>query len=228
MGGVDVLAFAPHPDDVELFCGGTMLVARAGGLRTAIVDMTEGERSTNGDPERRAKERDVASQLLGLCARISLRLPDCELGRAQSDRDAVVDALRELTPRIVLAPYGDRRHPDHAAAARLVREACFLAGVARHRHGPAHRPQRVCWYMQHDTFEPSVVVDIGAVWDQREQLLRTYESQVLPTQGSTPTALNDGNFLALLQARAVTYGSSVGVRFGEPLRLDRPVLWNSL
>src|SRR4051812_12774281 len=49
VGVIDVVAFAPHPDDVELFCGGTMLVAAAQGLSTAIVDMSDGELSTNGD-----------------------------------------------------------------------------------------------------------------------------------------------------------------------------------
>ena len=48
---VDVLAFGPHPDDVDLCAGGLMLKMRAAGYRTAIVDMTRGEKASRGTPE---------------------------------------------------------------------------------------------------------------------------------------------------------------------------------
>src|SRR4029079_2176701 len=70
--GIDLAAFAPHPDDVELFCGGTMLVAAAAGLTTAIVDLTDGELSTNGTLEQRARERDEATGLMRLAVRRGL------------------------------------------------------------------------------------------------------------------------------------------------------------
>lgn len=226
--GVDVVAFAPHPDDVELFCGGTMLVAAANGLSTAIVDMSEGELSTNGDAVRRARERDLASDLMGLAARRSLALPDGSLGTDESHRAAVVAALRELRPRVVLAPFGDDRHPDHAAAARLVREACFLAGLRRYGTGEPHRPTRVYRYMLHTPFEPAVVVDVGTVWQARRDLLRVYESQVSHGADDEPTALNGGRFVAMLEARSVHFGASAGVDHGEPFDTDGPVLLQSL
>jgi bacillithiol biosynthesis deacetylase BshB1 len=226
--GVDVVAFAPHPDDVELFCGGTMLVAAAGGLSTAVVDLSDGELSTNGNPATRARERDQASDLMGLTARLALSLPDGALGVDESHRSAVVDALRELRPRVVLAPFGDDRHPDHAAAARLVRDACFMAGVRRYGSGAPHRPARVYRYMLHQPFEPKVVVDVGGVWQSRCELLRAYASQVSRGADDEPTALNDGRFVAMLEARAVHYGALAGIAYGEPFDTDGPVLMQSL
>jgi N-acetylglucosamine malate deacetylase 1 len=220
---LDVVAFAPHPDDAELFCSGTLLVAADRGLGTAIVDMTEGELSTN---PRVAGEREAATELLGLAARVSLTLPDGGLRNDAEQRAAVVDAVRELRPRVVLAPYGDDRHPDHAGAARLVTEACFLAGVGRFGAGTQHRPQRVYRYMLHKPFEPSVVVDMSAVWERRRALFAVFESQLNGT--GRPTGLNDGGFLALLEARAVSYGAQVGVAHGEPLHADGPLLLQAL
>jgi bacillithiol biosynthesis deacetylase BshB1 len=205
-----------------------MLVAAAQGLTTAVVDLTDGELSTNGDPARRARERDLASELMGLTARRSLSLPDGSLGVEGSQRDAVVGALRELGPRVVLAPFGDDRHPDHAAAARLVRDACFLAGLRRYGSGEPHRPARVYRYMQHTPFEPRVVVDVGSVWPSRCELLRVYESQVSRGAEDAPTALNDGRFVALMEARARHYGALAGVEHGEPLDTDGPPLLQSL
>ena len=228
MSAVDVLAFAPHPDDVELFCGGTMLLAARAGLATAIVDLTEGELSTNGDPVRRSAEREAASDLLALAARVSLRLPDGLLGTDVSHRDAVVETLRQLAPRMVLAPYWEDRHPDHEAAGRIVREAVFFSGVAKYGAGAAHRPARVYWYMLHHVFEPSVVIDIGPVWEQRLRLFDVYSSQLSPNGDSVPTALNDAGFAEMLRARAACYGAMVGVSYGEPLHVVGPLGLRSL
>jgi bacillithiol biosynthesis deacetylase BshB1 len=223
-GAVDVVAFAPHPDDVELFCGGTMLVAAAAGLTTAIVDLTDGELSTNGTPEHRARERDAATALLGLAARRSLSLPDGGLTDTEIHRGAVVHALRELRPRLVLAPFGTDRHPDHEAAAALVRHACFLAGLRRYGTGSPHRPTRVYRYMLHAPFEPKLVVDVSDVWAARRELLRVYASQVSLGADDAPTALNDGRFLAMLEARAAYYGALAGVSHAEAFDADGPVL----
>jgi bacillithiol biosynthesis deacetylase BshB1 len=228
VAAVDVLAFSPHPDDVEFFCAGSMLLAAKAGLRTAVVDLTEGELSTNGDPVRRSVERDAAGELLGLATRVSLGLPDGALGSDGSHRDAVVETLRELAPRVVLAPYWQDRHPDHEAAGRIVREACFFSGVAKYGPGPAHRPARVYWYMLHHVFEPSVVIDISPVWDQRRRLLEVYASQLDSNGDSAPSAINDGSFAEMLRARATWYGAMVGVGYGEPFHVAGPIGLRSL
>ena len=44
----DVLAIAAHRDDVEQTCGGTLLRMASRGLRTAILDLTQGEAGTRG------------------------------------------------------------------------------------------------------------------------------------------------------------------------------------
>jgi bacillithiol biosynthesis deacetylase BshB1 len=222
---VDLVAFAPHPDDVEFFCGGTMLVAARSGLRTAIVDLTEGELSTNGSPPRRSAERDAASEILGLTCRVSLGLPDGSVGSDTGHRAALIDVLRELRPRVVLAPHASDRHPDHAAAGRLVHDACFFAGVAKHTPSrPAHRPERVYSYMLHHPFDVSAVMDVGPVWEQRLELIDVYESQGSGSDGSVPTAINDPVFRELLVARATFYGAMAGVAHGEPFGLSGPAV----
>ena len=45
-----------------------MLAAAAAGLTTAIVDLTDGELSTNGTLEQRARAGDDARELLGVAA----------------------------------------------------------------------------------------------------------------------------------------------------------------
>ena len=82
--------------------------------------------------------------------------------------------------------------------------------------------------MLHTPFEPAVVVDVSSVWERRRELLRVYASQVELGPDDEPTALNDGSFLAVLEARAVHYGSLAQVAYGEPLATDGPVLLREL
>src|SRR5271168_1565702 len=73
---IDVLAIAAHRDDVEQTCGGTLLRMASRGLRTAILDLTEGEAGTRGNAVERAQEAAQAAQLLGVGWRRALDLPD--------------------------------------------------------------------------------------------------------------------------------------------------------
>src|SRR5664279_2923042 len=127
----DVLAIAAHRDDVEQTCGGTLLRMAARGLRTAILDLTQGESGTRGTAEDRAREAAEAARLLGVGWRQALDLPDGAIENTLENRKKVVRVLRQLRPRVVILPYWQARHPDHAIVATLGYEACFLSGLAK-------------------------------------------------------------------------------------------------
>src|ERR1043166_1158456 len=77
---IDVLAFGAHPDDVELFAGGTLAKMASRGYATGIVDLTRGELGTRGTPAIRAQEAREAARILGLKVRDNLRFPDSRIG----------------------------------------------------------------------------------------------------------------------------------------------------
>src|SRR5579862_9443086 len=124
----DILAIAAHRDDVEQTCGGSLLRMAARGLRTAILDLTRGEAGTRGTAEDRAREADEAARLLGVSRRLALELPDGNIENTFENRLEIVRVLRQLRPRVVILPYWEARHPDHAITATLGSEACFLSG----------------------------------------------------------------------------------------------------
>ena len=117
---VDVLAFGPHPDDVELGAGGLMLTLAASGHRLAVVDLTRGEAGTRGSVASRAAERDAASSAMGLVGREDLGLPDTSLVVSPEMTEPLVAAIRKWRPALVLGPDAVDLHPDHVAAAGLV------------------------------------------------------------------------------------------------------------
>ena len=81
---VDVLAVGPHPDDVELLCGGTLARCADQGYRTGILDLTRGETGTRGNAELRAAEAQIAAGILGVSVRLNAGLPDAAIENSRT------------------------------------------------------------------------------------------------------------------------------------------------
>lgn len=220
--GIDVLAFGPHPDDVELFCGGTLARLAQLGHSTAVVDLTRGERASNGTPEERAREAAAAGRVLGLRFRDNLGLPDTGLNPhdAAQLRSAVA-ALRLHRPEIVLLPWIEERHPDHAAAGALLTKAVYFAGVRGFDAGPpAARfvPRQVLYYAMRYRMQPSFVVDTSAAAVTKRTAIACYASQVQRREGGVATLVSSSRALDAIEARDRYYGSMIGASHGEALR----------
>jgi len=141
---IDLLAIAAHRDDVELTCGGTLAKAASLGQRTAILDLTQGEMGTRGSAAIRADEAERGARVIGVAIRENLCLPDAAIENNPTTREQLVRVIRKLRPKVVIAPAREGRHPDHAATAQLVRDACLLAGIAKLAPDmPKHRPHKI-------------------------------------------------------------------------------------
>lgn len=222
MTPVDILAFSTHPDDVELACGGTLILAARAGLGVGLADLTAGEAATRGTPDLRRAEAEEAARRLGVTWRTCLGLPDGRVGETPDQADAIVRIIRTARPRIVLLPYPQDRHPDHAAAARLIERAAFLARLRGRPGESPHAVGRLLHYCGHHPFAPSVVVDVSAVWAQRMHALAAHASQ-FGAAGGAPTALSGGDFLRYVEARAVCHGALIGAAHGEGFAMAGPV-----
>lgn len=225
MPKLDVLAFGAHPDDVELSCGGTLVTLQRQGYRTGIIDLTRGERGTQGDRATREQEAEKAAGILQLAARENLALPDCGLRQCEEHRRPIIAALRQYTPTIVLAPAPQDRHPDHGHASTLVTDACFYAGLSElDADGLPHRPDRVLYYMQNEPFAPDFMVDISDVHDIKMEAIRTFTSQFTSAGGDSPrTQISTADFLPSLEARARYLGQQIGVTFAEGYQIRQGV-----
>ncbi len=76
---LDALVVAPHPDDAELGMGGTIVRLIQQGWSVGILDLTSGEPTPLGSPERRAAETAAANAALGNPWRKNLGLPNRSL-----------------------------------------------------------------------------------------------------------------------------------------------------
>ncbi|MBI4729615.1 MAG: PIG-L family deacetylase [Acidobacteria bacterium] len=188
-----ILLVGAHPDDCELYAGGTIASWRAEGARVDLLVLTDG-RLGSADPAAapgeiarlRAGEAEAAARGLGAGIRFG-GFPDGAL--ADSRREAtllVARAIRELRPD-VLASHDPWRtyelHPDHRACGSAV---CDGMIAAREAHGlgpgspPAHRPAELwLWGTDH----PNHFVDVSAGLERKLDALASHASQFSDVAG---------------------------------------------
>jgi bacillithiol biosynthesis deacetylase BshB1 len=215
---LDLLAIAPHPDDVELTCGGTMIKMSEAGYRTGILDLTRGETGTRGTPETRLREAARAAKIMGAKVRRNLALPDAHLRVCDEYKAAIAEVIRELEPRTVILPYWEGRHPDHYAAARLGYEACFIAGLKAYPlAGEAFRPFKILYAAAYADVRPTIAVDITKQYDKRRDAILSYASQFRPVKKArrSKVALPLDELEGRMNDTARYYGRMIGVKYAE-------------
>jgi len=225
---LDVLALAAHPDDVELCAGGTMCLLAQQGYATGIVDFTQGELGSRGTPELRLEEAERAANIMGLDARENLGMPDGNIANTKANQRALIQRIRRYRPHVVLINAPECRHPDHCDAAELATDALFYSGLRKVEttdvDGAAQepwRPHHVLHYMQAVSFEPTLVVDVTDVWEQRIEALQAFESQFFnpdyDADADEPeTYVSNPQFFHWIESRARTHGYAIGATYGEP------------
>lgn len=125
-------------------------------------------------------------------------------------------------------PYWEDRHPDHPAASRIIEEAAFLAGLKKRDTGQEpHRPSQLVYYMSTWEFEPSFIVDVSGVIEEKRRTLQAYETQLFKPGAAgaveatkePPTFIASEQFHELLFARMAHYGHLIGKKYGEPFKI---------
>ena len=220
---IDILAIAAHPDDVELCAAGTLLVQKALGQTTGILDLTRGEMGTRGTAEIRDAEAAEAGEILGLDVRDNMGFKDVFFKEDEEHKMKLVQKIRLYRPKIVLTNAEDDRHPDHGRAAKLVEEACFWAGLKRIKTvddsgkvQEPHRPKKIYHFIQSRSNTPDFYVDITDVHEQKIAAYKAYKSQFFDPNSVEPaTYISSQNFVSMIEARAREYGQRIGVQFAE-------------
>jgi bacillithiol biosynthesis deacetylase BshB1 len=221
---LDILAMGAHPDDVELSCSGTLIQAVKKGYSVGIVTLTRAELGTRGSESLRADEFDQAAELIGASVHHSLTLKDSHLTVSDEAKYMVIREVRKYKPTLVLLPYWDDRHPDHANASHIIEEATYLAGLKKIDTGQeAHRPAQLIFYMAAREFVPDFVVDVSDVIEEKKQAILAYKSQVYnkayQRTDEDETFISSPQFWDFLMTRSAYYGHRIGKKYGEPFKI---------
>ena len=228
---LDVLAFGPHPDDVELAVGGTLLRLADLGYKTGIIDLTAGESATRGTPDVRASESADAARILNAETRETLDLGDSRLEAGWAGKMAVAGVIRKYRPTLVFTNFPENNHPDHTAAGPLVAEAAYLAGLNKLKlDGDPHRPNRVLYYFVPHKTPPSFIVDVTDFYEDKMRAIRAHRTQMFDPESNEPsTTVSAPEFLSRIEGIDRYHGALIDADFGEAfyvreaMKVDDPV-----
>ncbi len=223
---LDIIFAMPHPDDVEITCGGTIAKLVKLGYRVGVVHMTNGEPTPRGTPEVRAQELAEAARILGVTHVETLKLPNRELMDSPASRYAVATAFRRHRPKIVVGMAGrtPAASPDHYQAQLILEGARFYSQLTKwDERFDGTAPHRIDWLWyrpvhtaaQSDSWPATFVVDISDVHAQKIAAISAYRSQF------------DEQRLARLLHRIRAFdageGGRGGFEYGELFALPHPM-----
>jgi bacillithiol biosynthesis deacetylase BshB1 len=224
---LDILVVAPHPDDAELGMGGAIMKLRDEGFAVGVLDLTNGEPTPLGTPERRAQETAAATEVLGIPWRENLGLPNRALEDTMEARAKLAGVFRKTRPKWIFAPYWLDAHPDHVAATQLIEAARFWSKFTKTAMpGEPYYPERIYYYYcVHLRIipQPAFILDISEYWDRKQSALECYRSQLIEGRPAGPPTI-----LERLRHQASTWGWAIGTRYGEAFAAREPVGLSSL
>jgi bacillithiol biosynthesis deacetylase BshB1 len=214
-----VLVVGPHPDDQELAMGGTIARLVELGHRVTLLDMTSGEPTPYGSPEKRIVEADEAARILGV-RRIRLGLPNRRVEHTIEARHLVAGVIRTEAIDVLFVPFPEDAHPDHRAVTRIAEDARFDAKLTKiDLPGEPRYPKWLFhYYCTHLRIvpQPSFLFDTTGTADRKRAAILAYRSQFIdnPKNAQVPE---------WIAAADRYFGSRIGSETAEPFSSPEPI-----
>jgi LmbE family N-acetylglucosaminyl deacetylase len=222
-----VMAIGPHPDDLEVLCGGTLALYARQGHEVFMYYATDGTKGGLGKhPEvikaERAEEARKSAAIIGAVS-FGGDFVDGEVVADQKGRLLVIDAIRRCRPEVIIAPHPNDYHTDHVNVSRLVFEAIYHVAIPHMvtKH-PALKVLPILYYMDTVTgigFEPQEYVDITEVIEVKKDMMRAHATQI-----DFVKEHHGVDFLDLIEISGRFRGYQCGVPFAEGFVLSQG--WN--
>ncbi len=223
---LDVVAVAPHPDDLEILCGGTLAKLVKQGYKVGIFDLTSGEPTPRGTLETRQREAEEARAILGVPTRVNIELPNRVLMDSPDNRFKLATAFRKYRPGIVIVAAGrtPAASPDHYQGQLIGEAARFYAQLTKwDERFDGTVPYRVPhlayipypFDAEQRNWQSTFVVDISDTFDQKLAAIKAYKSQFDEARfDRVEHMVRSGNGF---------HGSRCGYLYGELFALPHPV-----
>ena len=182
---MNILVFAPHPDDAAIGCGGTISKLSKKN-KVIVVYMTSGEGGSLSVPEKklarlREKEAKDAARVLGVKKTVFLRQPDGFLEFNKPNRQKIVSIIRREKPGVVFTPYGKDLHRDHRVTTELVLDSVWKASGPwlKSAGGKPWRAEKVfCYETWTPIQEPEHFEDVSKAIGVKARAIKCFKSQV--------------------------------------------------
>jgi len=181
------LCIVAHPDDIEFYCAGVVLMMTSRGVVVDFVLATSGDKGASDTTKSRAKmaqirerEQELAADVLGGKRVAFLRHPDAELVENLELRKEFVGEIRTTKPDVILTfdpnvPY--RFHPDHRVVGRVALDAAWPSArdpLTFPKSGPPHETAEAWCF---GGLDPNLEVDVSDVLGKKIEARLAHSSQ---------------------------------------------------
>jgi N-acetylglucosamine malate deacetylase 1 len=223
---LDILFTAPHPDDLEIGCGGTIAKLVKMGHPVGMLHMTNGEPTPRGTVEQRTKEMRAAADILGVQVCEMLNLPNRLLLDNLEARFAVASVVRKYRPRVLVGIAGRTvaASPDHFQGQLITEATRFYSQLTKwddrfggtEPHAVDHLIYRpVPRAVESLQFPAQIVMDITDTIEQKLAALACYQSQFPPERFD--------RLKHYILSIAGAEGAACGYEYGELYAVPRPI-----
>lgn len=223
---LDVLAVAPHPDDLEILCGGTLAKLVKQGYQVGIIDLTSGEPTPRGSEAIRQREAEAARQVLGVQVRLNLHLPNRQLMDGPEARYALATQIRRFRPKVLIIAAGrtPAASPDHHQGHMIGEASRFWSQLTkwddRFEHTKPYRVPHLVYApfpfdAEQRQWQGSFIIDISDTFEQKMEAIRCYESQF--------DAERFAKVRHFISGANIMHGARCGYAYGEFFAMPVPV-----
>lgn len=161
-----ILALAPHPDDIEIGCGGTLAVHAARGDEVHLFVATEG--GVGGSADTRKSEQQRSSEILGVKEIHWGGYSDtCLPQQAMALMETLEKLVVQVQPDTVYVNHRDDTHQDHRVLAQVANSVTrYVPNVLAYE-----TPSSI-------SFDPTLFMDISETMARKREALEAHASQV--------------------------------------------------
>lgn len=184
---INVIVFGAHPDDCDIDAGGTAILLAKMGHKVKFVSLTNGDAGHQNKgggalAKIRIAEAKEAGKRFGVEYTV-LDNHDGELMPTLENRLKVIREIRKWNADVVIAPRPNDYHPDHRYTGILIQDAAYMVIVPNvAADTPPLKKNPVFLYSEDsfvrpNPFNPDIVINIDAVFDQKIYAMAAHESQ---------------------------------------------------
>jgi len=216
-----VLGIGGHPDDLEIFCGGTLAKFSSQGWKVVMVSVCSGDKGVSSDRKGdivliRKKEAENSAKVIGADS-IILGFSDSSIFPGEKLRNSLVELIRKIQPTLILTHFIEDYHADHRVVAEEVVNSAYISTSKGFKTDS--EPLKiipVVYYM--DTFAgigfiPTEYVDITETINTKIEMIKKHTSQFIHLKDRGGI-----DIIELVKDMAKFRGWQSGVKYAEGFR----------
>ncbi|MEM3702968.1 MAG: PIG-L deacetylase family protein [Candidatus Bathyarchaeia archaeon] len=211
-----ILAVGAHPDDIEIGCGGTLVLFKMKGHEVYMLVLTKGEAS--GDPNVRELECFKAASIIDADELIFGNLQDTKITDGIETIMAIENVINRIKPDVIFAHSWKDGHQDHRNTGLAALSAARNSKKVLLYESPAALRE----------FCPQVFVDISMTFNVKLKALECFGSQAMKVYfkgNNAPTHTRSfPNVSNAVEGLARFRGFQAGVTFAEAFEVGKFLL----